>query len=130
MKKFTHAAATLCLALSATSVLANPLFSLDNLERERAAYLKSHVNPDLTSEQLELQRTRLQTNLIDLERMVIRDQRLLNSGDPRVTRALAAYDTTFLIHSAAEKDANPFAHWLAQVNVTQAAIRNSEKGVR
>ncbi|MDT0594059.1 hypothetical protein [Glaciecola petra] len=119
------------ITLVSTSVLAiDPALSLKNLERERAALINDLLSPSLMlQERLNLLNKR-QQHLTDMERMVMRDERLLNSDSTIVMRAFNEYETTFLVHAGAEKSLSAAQQWLDQVNFNNEAILNARVGFR
>ena len=70
--------------------------TLENLERERAFLIKTFLDPDLATgarlKKIEMSKPRL----IDLERMVLRDDSLTGRNTPVVRKAFSNYDLTFL----------------------------------
>lgn len=106
------------------------ILSLENLERERAALIKDIVNPKLNGEKRAHNIAKRQRSLTDMERMVMRDTRLLQSNNKLVKRAFADYDTTFLVHAGAEKNRSASEQWLVGVNLTNHAVMNTTTGFR
>ena len=96
--------------------------TLENLERERAFLIKTFLDPDLATgarlKKIEMSKPRL----IDLERMVLRDDSLTGRNTPVVRKAFSNYDLTFLIHAATEKNRTPADIWLEQVGLTTSQI--------
>ncbi|MDY6920331.1 MAG: hypothetical protein SV765_08965 [Pseudomonadota bacterium] len=109
---------------------ASDLRSLENLERERARLLQTALATDLGMTQRQ-QRLEAQSRyLVDLERMVLRDDRLLGVNVPLVSRAFGNYDLTFLSHSALESNRHIVDYWLEQQGLTTAQIRQARVGQR
>ena len=100
--------------------------TLENLERERAFLIKTFLDPDLATgarlKKIEMSKPRL----IDLERMVLRDDSLTGRNTPVVRKAFSNYDLTFLIHAAAEKNRTPVDIWLEQVGLTTSQLLVAE----
>ena len=100
--------------------------TLENLERERAFLIKTFLDPDLAAgarlKKIEMSKPRL----IDLERMVLRDDSLTGRNTPVVRKAFSNYDLTFLIHAAAEKNRTPVDIWLEQVGLTTSQLLVAE----
>ena len=100
--------------------------TLENLERERAFLIKTFLDPDLATgarlKKIEMSKPRL----IDLERMVLRDDSLTGRNTPVVRKAFSNYDLTFLIHAAAEKNQTPVDIWLEQVGLTTSQLLVAE----
>ena len=121
----------LSLALvSAASVVQAQSGTLANLERERAALLETMLDEQLSPDKRNRQLAMGQRHLLDLERMVIRDDRLLGSKDPMVTKAFENYDLTFLVHASAEGEQHVVDFWLGQLHIDSQSILTSHKGRR
>jgi hypothetical protein len=120
-------AATLSLSLTTVAVNAG---ALENMERERAFLIKTLLDPVISPperfEKIETSRFRL----IDMERMVLRDDELIGRNTPTVRRAFRNYDLTFLIHAAAENNTTILEGWLTQLGVTTEAVRSARIGRR
>jgi len=104
--------------------------SLENLERERAILLDTALDPKLTPAERE---ARLQTSsrrLVDLERMVLRDDDLVGRNTPLVRKAFTNYDLTFLVHAAVEKELAVLDLWLDQVGVSTDSLLATRTGRR
>ena len=104
--------------------------TLTNLERERGAFLETLTSEQLKPAQRAEQIAQSQRRLLDLERMVIRDDRLLGSKDPLVKQAFNHYDTTFLVHASAEAKQHVVDFWLAQLQLDNEQVMSSRKGRR
>ena len=104
--------------------------SLENLERERAIMLDSFLvlEPNITKRMDHKLITR--QRLIDLERLVLRDKKLLKSNRSLVRVALKNYDLTFLIHASVEKNKDVFEHWLQEVGVSSSSLKKARVGRR
>ena len=127
MKKFqTLIKISLISGLLFTSQMAHA-GTLENLERERAQLIETFLDANLnTGERL----SKIETSkprLIDLERMVLRDDRLTGRNTPTVRRAFANYDLTFLVHASSEKNRTLFDLWLTQVGITTETIMVATK---
>jgi hypothetical protein len=92
--------------------------------------LQNLLRPDLTIEQRSLQLSKRQRQLTDMERMVMRDERLAQSGSAHVKRAFDDFDRTFLVHAGAENKRNAGEQWLATINMSNHAIMNARMGFR
>ncbi len=104
--------------------------TLENLERERAIVLNELISAELTpgerTQRLEIARSRL----VDLERMVMRDQSLRGQSTPDVQRAFTNYDMTFLVHASIEKDRAVVDHWFEQMGLSTSALMLTKAGRR
>ena len=120
------------MAISITTVQAkpNPLFTLENLERERAVFLNNLTTTTLTTYDREQQGNHLLKRLIDMERMVLRDDRIAQSNSVMAKNAFKNYELTFLVHAGSESKKSPMAHWLHTLNITTEHIQKSQSGAR
>jgi len=132
VSKFTHKTTfivLLCLCLTQL-VNANELFTLKNLERERATLISDFLSNQLDSQQKQKRLQQRQRQLADMERMVLRDERLLNTKSPMVNNAFKEYDKTFLVHAGAEQQRSAMNQWLTNVNLTNETVLNARAGYR
>lgn len=109
---------------------ANELFTLKNLERERATLISDFLSTTLDGQKKQQRLQQRQRQLADMERMVLRDERLLNTKSPMVDNAFKEYDKTFLVHAGAEKQVSAMNQWLNSVNVTNDIILSARAGYR
>ena len=116
---FATAAAALALPAMAGTV--------ENLERERAILIDTFLNPEMTPAERQTRIATSKNRLLDLERMVLRDDGLIGRATPAVKRAFANYDLTFLIHASAEKDMSVTDNWLAQMDITTQAVMSAAR---
>ena len=121
-------AALACLAIGfAGSAQAG---TLENLERERAIFIDSMLDPEATPVE-RIEKVRIsQRRLIDLERMVLRDSSLTGRNTPTVRRAFENYDLTFLVHASTEKNVSAIDAWLAQIGITTQSLMSAKMGRR
>ena len=112
------------------SAKAKSALTLENLERERAAMLNTFINDQITPDQQQRGMNMSYRRLIDVERMVLRDDRLLNNQSAIVQRAFQNYELTFLIHASAEKNLLPMDLWLSELNISSNSIMSTKKGRR
>lgn len=108
----------------------NTLFTLENLERQRAALLSNLTTTQLNAYQREQQNNSLIKNLVDMERMVLRDDRIAASNSIMAKKAFQNYELTFLVHAGSESKKSPVAHWLHSLKITDESITNSKLGAR
>lgn len=121
------AVATAGLAFSACLAKAD---TLDNLERERAQLIEAMLDPALAPADRQARIESEQRRLVDLERMVMRDDSLKGRNTPTVRKAFANYDLTFLVHAALEKKVAIVDNWLDQVGVSTNSLMAARKGRR
>lgn len=120
----------LCIGIITGASAKDNTLSLNNLERERSALINDMLSPDLAFEERLVKVQKRQRHLSDMERMVIRDERLMASQSAQVKRAFSAYELTFLVHAGAEKELNASAQWLEQVNFDTASVMSASAGYR
>ena len=122
MKSMTKTISAIAFAAAAT-VGANAMAgSVANMERERAIMLQTMLDPNMTQEERHSKATLSQKRLIDLERIVLRDKSLIGRNTPVVKRVFADYDTSFLIHAAAEKNLSVTDHWFEQLGLSSKSL--------
>ncbi|PKG97229.1 hypothetical protein [Paraglaciecola sp. MB-3u-78] len=127
--KITLVIATIASLLS-TPAFANSLFSLENLERERAALLSAQLDSSLDLNQRQQKVQSIYRRLVDIERMVLRDDRVTSSNSALAQNAFDKYELTFLVHSSAEKSQPPLSHWMSELHLTTNSILSAKTGHR
>lgn len=104
--------------------------SLQNLERERAAFINDLLDPSLDIQKRIAKINKRQRHLTDIERMVMRDERLLSEPSKWVKNAFDNYESTFLVHAGAEKKQEAKEYWLTHVNLTNERVFNTRATYR
>lgn len=131
MNRLTKIATVLTLALGTSGIAnANALSSLENLERERAALLKTLTSNKVNGEQRQQQSTQISRRLVDIERMVLRDDRIAMSDSVMAKKALASFELTFLVHARSEKQKLTLDHWLDELDISTDKVLQSRAGSR
>ena len=132
MKFFKKNAATAALvALSFTiTIQASNAGTLENLERERALLIETILSGDIKNDVRQQKVEIANARLIDLERMVLRDESLNGISTRSVHAAFKNYDLTFLIHASTEKNRSVADHWLGEIGLTTSALMNARMGRR
>ena len=124
---YTLAALILIIFLGPLAFLAHA-GTVENMERERAILIETLRSPDVAFEErantLEISRHRL----IDLERVVLRDESLKGRNTPTVRRAFSNYDLTFLVHASSEKQTSIIDTWLTQLGITTQTLMSTRIG--
>lgn len=120
----------LMFGLASLPAQAGELTSLENLERERAILLAAVRDLDLSVTERADQVDAAKRRLIDLERIVVRDDNLTGHTAPLVRQAFANYDLTFLVNASAQQRSTIAEHWLSQLGLTSAALKATVKGRR
>lgn len=104
--------------------------TLENMERERAILLETVLSGDMNTAERESRIQVAKTRLVDLERMVLRDKKLVGRNTPAVRAAFDNYDLTFLVHASTEKSRSIADHWLGEIGVSTTALMNARMGRR
>ena len=104
--------------------------SLEILERERALVLETLLDPTLTPAERQESLATVRLRLVDLERMVVRDESLRGRSTPVVRRAFADYELTFLAHTSAEANTTLLDIWLARLGIGSEALAVARRGWR
>ena len=104
--------------------------TLANLERERAHLIQALLDVEITPADRQTRLETAQRRLIDLERMVLRDDGLIGRNTPHVRRTFANYDLTFLVHASAEKNLTVADAWLEQLGISTQSLMSAKAGRR
>ncbi len=118
--------------IAGSTLGAMPAFAgtVENLERERAILIDTMLDADVTPAERETKIETSRHRLVDLERMVLRDDSLVGVNTPTVKRAFANYDLTFLIHAASEKEMSVIDNWLEQMGITTQSLMSAKRARR
>jgi hypothetical protein len=131
MNKLISIASLFCVILASSALAnANALSSLENLERERAALLQNLTSVKVDAAMRQQQSNQQKRRLADIERMVLRDDRIASSDSVMAQKAFASYELTFLVHAGAETEKLTIDHWLTELNITSGNILTSKAGSR
>lgn len=122
--------ATLILIASPVTYGADDIRSLENLERQRARLIELALTPDLGNVKRQSQLQQMSHNMVDLERMVLRDDRLLGLTNPAVKRAFNNYDLTFLCHASMESSQHIVDFWLEKQGLSTQELSKARVGLR
>lgn len=104
--------------------------TIETLERERAQVIEALLSPDLEPAARQAELGRALPRLVDLERLVLRDDSLRGRNTRDVARAFADYDLTFLAHASAEHRRSVIDTWLSRIGLTTEAVMAAEMGRR
>lgn len=104
--------------------------TLENLERERALLVAAFLDPAPVPQERWARMAQSRRRLLDLERLVLRDDSLLGRNTPAVRRAFENYDLTFLVHAAAERDLPPVELWLGELGISTDTAMAARAGWR
>ena len=109
---------------------ADELQSLKNMERERAQMVSAFLDTDVTPQERQQYVSSSKRHLVDLERMVLRDDELLGNTSRLVKLVFKNYDLSFLVHASAEAQHGFVEHWLIEVGLSNDAILAARIGPR
>lgn len=126
----TFIAILITLAMFGAAIGGAAAGTLENMERERAILLETVLSGDMNPAERESRIQVARTRLVDLERMVLRDKKLIGQNTPAVRAAFENYDLTFLVHASTEKGRSIADHWLGEVGVSTTALMNARMGRR
>jgi hypothetical protein len=128
LRKLTVTASAISIALLSSNLATSPTAAgvLENLERERASVIQNILDPELSPSERQKKIQGSKMRLIDLERIVLRDDKLKGRNTPTVRRAFENYDLTFLLHAATEKNMTITDNWLAQLGITTQNIMSAQ----
>jgi hypothetical protein len=101
--------------------------NVENMERERAILIDTMLTADLSPAERQSQIERSTRRLVDLERLVLRDDTLIGRNTPVVRRAFGNYDLTFLVHSSTEAGMSIMDTWLDQMGLSSQALMAADR---
>jgi hypothetical protein len=104
--------------------------TIENLERERSMVIDIFLDPDLEPGDRQARITDAMPRMVDLERMVLRDDSLKGRNTPTVRKAFNNYDLTFIMHASSEKGRTPLDVWLDQVGISTDSLMAARIGQR
>jgi hypothetical protein len=130
ISKFVVSAVGLAIVIAGIPLGTASATSLDNLERERASLLSKFLDPSLVAGDRQRLIEPTRRRLVDLERMVLRDDSLMAKPNATARRAFENYDLTFLVHASAEKKATILEVWLREVGVSTSTTLSARVGRR
>jgi hypothetical protein len=128
--KYLSTSILIAALFSASATSANEIRTLTNMERERAELISAYLDDQVTVDARQLQIQDNQKRLVDLERMVLRDDRLLGSQDRLVRLAFDNYDLSFLVHASTESEHAPIEQWVSEMGLSSEDIMLTESGRR
>ena len=104
--------------------------TLANMERERALLIEAMLDGEISPAERQVRLEAAQRRLLDLERIVLRDDKLVGRNTPQIRRAFANYDLTFLVHASAEKNRTTADTWLTQLGLSTQSLMSAKHGRR
>lgn len=132
MKITKHLLTTVLLGstMLVNSVMAGDNHSIESLERERASMINLITDGKLAPNSRNKHIKSYFRRLTDIERMVLRDDRLQGNPDAIVQRAFSNYDLTFMVHASVEAKRDITDHWLAEVGLSTRSVLSTTAGRR
>lgn len=124
------AALSLPLLLSPAGMAVAEAGTLENLERERALLVEAFLDPAPDPETRAARVAQSRRRLLDLERLVLRDDSLLGRNTPNVRRAFDNYDLTFLVHAGSERGLPLIDLWLDEIGISTDSLMAARPGRR
>ncbi len=128
--KITLPTAALLAAVALSAPTLARADTLANMERERALLIETMLDGEIAAGERQARLEGARRRLLDLERMVLRDDKLVGRNTPHVRRAFANYDLTFLVHASAEKSRALADTWLAQLGISTQSLMAAKQGRR
>ena len=109
------------------STFLNPAFasSIENMERTRASLIKVILDPNLNLDKKEAQLSDLKLKLLDKERIVINDKKIIQNPNRYTIRAFEEFELSFLVHASIEKNINVPSHWFNEIGITTSNLDNT-----
>jgi hypothetical protein len=104
--------------------------TLENLERERSMTIKTFLDSGMSVDERQAKLDSQRRRLVDLERIVMRDEELRGQNTKTVQVAFKNYDVTFLGHASAEKGHSMVDHWLEQFGISTDNLMATRVGSR
>jgi len=101
--------------------------NVENLERERAILIDTMLSADLTPAERQSKIETSTRRLVDLERLVLRDDSLIGRNTPVVQRAFGNYDLTFLVHASTESGLSIMDSWLDQMGLSSQTLMAADR---
>ena len=99
--------------------------SLESLEHERATMVSAMLDPAIDSDKRSKILEESKRRLVDLERMVLREDSAIDVQSPTARAAFSNYDLTFLVHGASEQGLTIFDQWFDHVGLTTETVMTS-----
>ena len=101
--------------------------NVENMERERAILIDTMLTADLSPAERQSKIETSTRRLVDLERLVLRDDTLIGRNTPVVRRAFGNYDLTFLVHASTEAGMSIMDTWLDQMGLSSQTLMAADR---
>ena len=100
--------------------------SIDNMERTRASLITTILDPNLEADNKQNKLLDLKLKLLDKERMVINDKKIIQNPSRHTIKAFEEFELSFLVHASIEKKVDITSHWFNEVGFTSSNLNNTK----
>ena len=100
--------------------------SIDNMERTRASLITTILDPNLEADNKQNKLLDLKLKLLDKERMVINDKKIIQNPSRYTIKAFEEFELSFLVHASIEKKVDITSHWFNEVGFTSSSLQNTK----
>lgn len=100
--------------------------SIDNMERTRATLITTILDPNLAADNKQNKLLDLKLKLLDKERMVINDKKIIQNPSRYTIKAFEEFELSFLVHASIEKKVDITSHWFNEVGFTSSSLKNTK----
>jgi len=100
--------------------------SIDNMERTRASLITTILDPNLDADNKQNKLLDLKLKLLDKERMVINDKKIIQNPSRYTIKAFEEFELSFLVHASIEKKIDITSHWFNEVGFTSSSLKNTK----
>ena len=99
--------------------------SIENMERTRAALISVMLDANMNADKKQNKLKSFKLRLLDSERIVINDKKIIQNPDRYTIRAFEEYELSFLVHASIENNLNISDHWFNQMGLTTSNLENT-----
>ena len=116
------------LTLILLTTFLNPVLasSIENMERTRASLISTILDPNLKADNKQSKLLDLKLKLLDKERMVINDKKIIQNPSRYTIKAFEEFELSFLVHASVEKKVDITSHWFNEVGFTSNSLKNTK----
>ena len=99
--------------------------SIENMERTRAALISVMLDANMNADKKQNKLKSFKLRLLDSERIVINDKKIIQNPDRYTIRAFEEYELSFLVHASIENNLDISDHWFNQMGLTTSNLENT-----
>jgi len=99
--------------------------SIENMERTRAALISVMLDTNMNADKKQNKLKSFKLRLLDSERIVINDKKIIQNPDRYTIRAFEEYELSFLVHASIENNLDISDHWFNQMGLTTSNLENT-----